>query len=253
MDRSKLIIIWILIISSHSIIRVICILRPFLIQLFDTFETKFKFLELQLSCSSWVTGLYEEIPSTDKVSYHTRHLLLVISWKIVFHSTRILTLKYQHDLPNPFDEIWESSFSQPLYSATIAVIYRFWYIYEPSERASRLYSYISVNASFQLQKIIHYFRSPLGLMAARLGEYTNMFFPAGLVSHPRRDQNSGARDLSGSEGYFPPPEKFTPLTASRFMNSTQWNPLNAAQETLDDLNTIQHHPIYPQQTKCASY
>lgn len=81
----------------------------------------------------------------------------------------------------------------------------------------RPYSYISVNASFQLQKIMHYFRSLPGLMAARRGEYTNMFFPSGLVSHPRRNQNPGAWDLSGSEGCFPHPEKFPPLTASRFM------------------------------------
>lgn len=79
-------------------------------------------------------------------------------------------------------------------------------------KLSRPYSYISVNASFQLQKIMHYFRSLPGLMAARRGEYTNMFFPSGLVSHPRRDQNPGARDLSGTEGCFPHPEKFPPLT-----------------------------------------
>lgn len=75
----------------------------------------------------------------------------------------------------------------------------------PLSSTPRPYSYISVNASFQLQKIMHYFRYLPGLMAARLGEYTNMFFLAGLVSRPRRDREEprGPRFI-GYWGLFPP-------------------------------------------------
>lgn len=127
-----------------------------------------------------------------------------------------------------------------LYDRSIQRLLLLYIVRTPLSSTPRPYSYISVNASFQLQKIMHYFRYPPGLMAARLGEYTNMFFLAGLVSHPRRDREEprGPRFI-GYWGLFPPIQRNSHHLQPHFL----WGKYNKSHCTsfkkrILDFNTI---------------